>query len=116
MKNKDLNMMESTFNFEVEMGLRSDYTDLEKRLIDENSRQKRELSELTELMRLQKAQQSQQLVEFCHSLHKNMMLLIDESTLPESKKEWLIRKITPIQSGQFDSSVAEFFDHIQINK
>ncbi len=108
--------MESTFNFEIELGLRADYTDLEKRLIEENARQKRELNELAELMKLQKVEQSKQLVELCHSLHTNLMELINESTLPDSKKEWLTRKIAPIKSGLFDSSVAEFFDHIQINK
>ena len=106
--------MEEAVAFEIEMGLRPDYSALEKKLIAENGQFKQEIKHLTARLATEQLKQVEEVKNFCAGLHRELERLIDESKLPVAKKEHLTQKITALSKSKLDAGVIEIFNYLEI--
>jgi hypothetical protein len=106
--------MDETVAFEIEMGLRPDFTALEKKLIAENDELKRELLQLAEKNNAEQRKQVEDLKSFATNLHKELARLIAESALPTAKKEQLMQKVAALSKSKLEASVLDIFSYLEI--
>lgn len=114
MKKPPQTIMEEAFAFEIDMGLRPDFTALEKKLIAENGELKQELLQLTEKINAEQRRQVEDLKNFATSLHKELERLIAESALPAAKKEQLMHKVAALSKSKLEASVLDIFSYLEI--
>lgn len=106
--------MDETVAFEIEMGLRPDFTALEKKLIAENSELKQEFLLLAEKANAEQRRQVEDLRGFTTSMHKELARLIAESALPAAKKEQLMHKVAALSKSKLEASVLDIFSYLEI--
>ena len=106
--------MDETVALEIEMGLRPDFTALEKKLIAENGELKQELILLAEKANAEQRRQVEDLKSFASSMHKELARLIAESTLPTAKKEQLMHKVAALSKSKLEASVLDIFSYLEI--
>ena len=108
--------MDETVAFEIEMGLRPDFTALEKKLIAENDELKRELLQLAEKNNAGQRKQVEDLKSFATNLHKELARLIAESALPTAKKEQLMQKVAALSKSKLEAGVLDVFSYLEIKQ
>lgn len=114
MKRVNQSNLDETFAFEVELGLRPDYSALEKKLIAENAKLKQELELLTERSKAERLRQAEDITKFRSTLHRELERMIDESDLSVAKKEHLIQKASALSQSKLEASVFDIFSYLEI--
>jgi hypothetical protein len=114
MKRVNQTNLDESFAFEVELGLRPDYSALEKKLIAENAELKQEIELLIEKSEAKNLRETDCIEKFRSSLHRELERLIDESALSAAKKEHLMKKVSALSQSKLEASVFDIFSYLEI--